>query len=55
MGSVFFDVAKYLLTTIAVGSFVVKGANLIASAVAVLGSFMLIALAFYITPPDKEV
>ena len=47
----FFDVAKYLLTTTAVGSFVVKDVNLIASAIATLASFALIAIAYYITPP----
>jgi len=46
---VFFDVAKYLLTTIAVGSFVVKDVNLIASAIATVASFGLIAIAYYIT------
>ena len=54
MGNVFFDVAKYLLTTTAVGSFVVKDVNLVASAIASLASFFLIAIAYYITPQDKE-
>jgi hypothetical protein len=52
--NVFFDVAKYLLTTTAVGSFVVERVNLVASTVAVAASFGLVALAYYITPPDKE-
>jgi hypothetical protein len=54
LGNVFFDVAKYLLTTTAVGSFVAKDVNLVASAIATVASFVLIALAYYITPPDKE-
>ena len=54
LGSMFFDVAKYLLTTTAVGSFVVKDVNLIASAIATLASFGLISIAYYITPQDKE-
>ena len=54
LGTVFFDVAKYLLTTTAVGSFVVKDVNLIASAIAVFISFAIIATAYYITPQNKE-
>lgn len=54
LGNVFFDVAKYLLTTTAVGSFVVKDVNLVASAIATLASFALIAIVYYITPQDKE-
>jgi len=54
LGTVFFDVAKYLLTTTAVGTFVVEEANLIALAIAVTTSFALMALAYYITPQDKE-
>jgi len=50
----FFDVAKYLLTTIAVGSFVVEDISLAASTIAVIGSFVLVAIAYYITPLDKE-
>lgn len=54
LGAVFFDVSKYLLTTTAVGSFVVKDVNLIASAIAVFTSFALIVVAYYITPQNKE-
>ena len=54
MGSVFFDVAKYLLTTTAVGTFVVEEPKLLALAIAVTTSFILMALAYYITPQDKE-
>jgi len=54
LGNVFFDVAKYLLTTTAVGSFVVKDVNLVASAIASPASFVLIAIGYYITPQDKE-
>ena len=54
LGNVFFDVAKYLLTMTAVGSFVVKDVNLVASAIAAVASFALIAIAYYITPQDKE-
>ncbi|MBI2082013.1 MAG: hypothetical protein HYT76_00440 [Deltaproteobacteria bacterium] len=52
LGGLFFDVAKYLLTTIAVGSFLAKDASLVSSAVAIFFSFVLIVLAFYITPQD---
>ena len=54
LGNVFFDVAKYLLTTTAVGTFVVAETKLIALAIAVMTSFALMALAYYITPQDKE-
>ena len=54
LGIVFFDVAKYLLTTTAVGSFVVKDVNFFASAISTIASFALIALAYYITPLDRE-
>jgi hypothetical protein len=54
LGNVFFDVAKYLLTTTAVGTFVVEETKLIALAIAVTTSFVLMALAYYITPQDKE-
>ena len=54
LGNVFFDVAKYLLTTTAVGTFVIEEVKFIAFAVAVTTSFVLIILAYYITPPDKE-
>lgn len=54
LGNVFFDVAKYLLTTTAVGTFVVEETKLIALAIAVMTSFVLMALAYYITPQDKE-
>lgn len=54
LGNVYFDVAKYLLTTTAVGSFVVKDVNIIASVISSLASFGLIAIAYYITPQDKE-
>ena len=54
LGNVFFDVAKYLLTTTAVGTFVVEEPKLLALAIAVTTSFVLMALAYYITPQDKE-
>lgn len=54
LGSVFFDVAKYLLTTTAVGTFVVEKPKLLALAIAVTTSLILMALAYYITPQDKE-
>ena len=55
LGNVFFDVAKYLLTTTAVGSFLVKDVNIFASIIATLASFGLIAVAYYITSQGKEV
>ena len=55
LGKVFFDVAKFLLTTTAVGSFVVKDVNILASVISCVASFGLIAIAYYITPQDKEI
>jgi len=43
LGNVSFDVAKYLLTTTAVGSFVVKDVSLMASVISTVASFGLIA------------
>ena len=54
VGKVFFDLSKYLLTTIAIGSLLAKEANAVTTAVATIASFMLMALAYYITPLDKE-
>lgn len=54
MGQVFFDVAKYLLTTTAVGTFVVEEVNFVALAIAVSFSAGLMAIAYYVTPLDKE-
>ena len=54
MGRSLFDVAKYPLTTTAVGSFVVKDVNVLASVVSCAASFGLIAIAYDITPKDKE-
>ena len=55
VGKVFFDLSKYLLTTVAVGSLLSKEVNTITTAIATISSFMLMALAYYITPLDKEV
>jgi hypothetical protein len=54
LGNVFFDVAKYLITTTAVGSFVIEDVNLLASTIAVSASAGLLGVAYYIIPPDKE-
>ena len=54
LGQVIFDVAKYLVTTTAVGTFVLKEVNFIALAIAVSFSVGLMAIAFYVTPLDKE-
>lgn len=54
LGNVFFDVSKYLLTSIAVGTFIVQNINTIAFAASLIASFVLMALAYYITPKDKE-
>ena len=54
LGKVFFDVAKYLLTTTAVGSFVVKGVNIIASVISCFSLFGLIAIAYYNTSGQEE-
>jgi hypothetical protein len=47
-------VAKYLLTTTAVGTFVVEEVNFVALAIAVIFSAGLMAIAYYVTPLDKE-
>lgn len=54
VGKVFFDLSKYLLTTIAIGSLLAKEVNTLTTAVATISSFVLMALAYYITPLDKE-
>ncbi len=54
MGQVIFDVAKYLLTTTAVGTFVVEEVNFVPLAIAVIFSAGLMAIAYYVTPLDKE-
>jgi hypothetical protein len=54
LGQVIFDVAKYLVTTTAVGTFVVKEVNFVALAIAVTFSVGLMAIAYYVTPLDKE-
>ena len=54
VGKVFFDLSKYLLTTVAIGSLITKEANALTTAIATISSFMLMALAYYITPLDKE-
>lgn len=55
VGKVFFDLSKYLLTTVAIGSLLTKEVNVITTAIATVSSFVLMALAYYITPLDKEV
>ncbi len=54
VGKVFFDLSKYLLTTIAIGSLLSKDVYAVTTALATISSFMLMALAYYITPLDKE-
>ncbi len=54
VGKVFFDLSKYLLTTVAIGSLLTKDVNAFTTAVAAISSFTLMALAYYITPIDKE-
>lgn len=54
LGKVFFDVAKYLLTTTAVGSFLTSNLKVVAALIACAASFALILIAYQITPKDKE-
>ena len=55
VGKVFFDLSKYLLTTIAVGSFVSKETlNTKALIIALIASGTAILVAYYIYPSDKE-
>lgn len=55
VGKVFFDLSKYLLTTIAVGSFVVKESlSVNAFIIALLASSVAMVVAYYIYPQDKE-
>jgi hypothetical protein len=44
VGKVFFDLSKYLLTTVAIGSLLSKEVNTITTAIATISSFMLMAL-----------
>lgn len=55
VGKVFFDLSKYLLTTVAIGSLLSKEVNSTTTAIATISSFVLMALAYYITPLVKEV
>ena len=50
----FLDVAKYLITSTAISSFVVEKINLTAFAVSVTFSAGIIAMAYFIIPQDKE-
>lgn len=55
VGKVFFDLSKYLLTTIAIGSFVVKESlSVKALIIALIASSIAMLVAYYIYPPDKE-
>ncbi len=54
LGNLFFDVAKYLLTTTAIGSFIVKDVNLVASVISFVFPIILIIIAYYIIPQDLE-
>jgi hypothetical protein len=53
VGKVFFDLSKYLLTTVAVGSIISEEVNMYAVVIAIIASFGLMALAYHITPPDQ--
>ena len=55
VGKVFFDLSKYRLATVAIGSFISKDFNSASAIVAIIASFVIMALAYYITPQDKEV
>ena len=54
IGNMFLDVAKYLITSTAISSFVVEKINLTAFAVSVTFSAGIIAMAYFIIPQDKE-
>lgn len=55
MGSVFFDVSKYLLTTVVIGSLVAKNmSSTIDVVAATTGSIAIMFIAYYVTPKDKE-
>lgn len=55
VGKVFFDLSKYLLTTIAIGSFVSRESlNIKALIIALIASGISMLVAYYIYPPDKE-
>lgn len=53
-GGMLFDVAKYLLTSTAISTFVVQNINPVAFAVSVVASMITVAAAYFITPKDKE-
>ena len=55
VGKVFFDLSKYLLTTGAIGSLIVKESfNLKALIIGLVLSSIAMIVAYYIYPPDKE-
>ena len=54
IGNMFLDVAKYLITSTAISSFVVANINITAFAVSVIFSTGIIAMAYFIIPQDKE-
>ncbi len=54
VGKVFFDLSKYLLTTVAIGSLFSKDVSMITAVIAAASSFALMALAYYMTPLDRE-
>jgi len=54
LGNMFFDVAKYLITSAAIGSFVVQDINLVAFAVSITFSVITVGTAYYIIPKDRK-
>ncbi len=55
VGKVFFDLSKYLLTTIAIGSFVSRETlNFKALVIALIAAAVAMFVGYYIYPQDRE-
>lgn len=54
LAKVFFDVAKYLLATLAIGGFLMNQLSKEMASVTVVGAAVLLTIAYFTTPKDKE-
>ena len=53
LAKVFFDIGKYLLTVAGVGSVISKNYDIVSLVIAGIASFIMLTLAYYVTPLDK--
>jgi len=54
VGKVFFDLTKYLLTTVAVSSFMTENFKIGKFIIGIIVAFLILIVAYYITPKDKN-